>query len=155
MNNEVLERLLIDSASGELAPDVAELLEAHLQQNPAARKEAAEVGETLRLAQLALAGQPSAALPVVRPSWRVPTWALGMAACFICGLSLGILGMRGRNEPPRITASIRSQEMSAVKTVAGSGLWSARRFRAGLSPSAVAAGNRIIWKSPVRKPEIF
>lgn len=155
MNNEVLERLLIDRTAGELSPDVEELLEAHLQQNPAARKEAAEIRETLRLARLALVGQPAVALPVVRPSWRILTWALGMAACFVCGLSLGIFGVRGRNEPPRITASMASHKTPAIKTVDGSGLWSARRFRAGLSPFAVKSGNRIIWKSPVRKPEIF
>ena len=56
MNNEVLERLLIDRAAGELPPDVEELLEAHLEQDPMARNEAAEIGETLRLA---LAGQPA------------------------------------------------------------------------------------------------
>ena len=155
MNNEVLERLVIDRAAGELSPDVAELLKAHLQQNPAAGKEAAEIGETLRLARLALVGQPMVALPVVRPSWRVPTWAWGMAACFVCGLSLGIFAVRGRNEPPRITTSITSQKTSEIKTADESGFWSARRFRAGLLPFTVKAGSRIIWKSPVRKPEIL
>jgi anti-sigma factor RsiW len=155
MNNEVLERLLIDRAAGELSPDVEELLEAHLQQDPAARKEAAEIGETLRLARLALAGQPAVALPVPRPPWPVPNWAWRMAACFVCGLLLGIFAIRGRNEAPRVTASIPSHEMAAKATADESGIWSARRFRAGLPPATVKAENRIIWQSPVRKPEML
>ena len=67
MKSDVLERLLIDRAAGELSPDVEELLEAHLQQEPAARREAAEIEETLRLARLALAGQKAVALPGPQP----------------------------------------------------------------------------------------
>jgi anti-sigma factor RsiW len=155
MKSEALERLLTDRALGELSPDVEELLETHLEREPAARIEAEKISETLRLARRALAGQPAVALPVLRPSWRLPFRALAMAACFVGGLSLGIFAMRGRNEPPRVTASIPSHEMSAITTADESDFWSARRFRAGLSPVAINAGNRFIWKSPVRKPEIL
>jgi anti-sigma factor RsiW len=155
MNNEVLERLLIDRAAGELPPDVEELLEAHLLQHPAAREDAAQIGETLRLARLALAGQPAVMLPALQPSWHVPNWAWRMAACFACGLLLGIFSMRGRNESLRVTASIPSREMAAITTADESSIWSARRLQAGLSSVTVKAENRIIWKSPVRKPDMF
>jgi anti-sigma factor RsiW len=155
MNNEVLERLLIDRAAGELPPDVEELLEAHLLQNPAASKEAAQIGETLRLARLALAGQPEVPLPALQPSWHVPNWAWRMAACFVCGLSIGIFAMRGRHEPPRVTASIPGRETAATTAADATGIWSASRFRASLSAVTVKAEDRIIWKSPVRKPEMF
>jgi anti-sigma factor RsiW len=155
MNNEVLERLLIDHAVGELPPDVEELLEAHLLQNPEARKEAVQIGETIRLARLALAGQPAVPLSVLQPSWHVPNWAWRMAACFVCGLSIGIFAMHGRNESLRIAASNPSQEIAAITAADESGIWSARRFRASLSSVTVKAENRIIWKSPVRKPEMF
>ncbi len=150
MNNEVLERLLIDRAAGELSPDVEELLEAHLLQHPAAREEAAQIGETLRLARRALAGQPAVTLPAQQPSWRVPNWAWRMAACFACGLLLGIFSIRGRNESPK-----PSQKMAAITTADESSIWSARRLRGGLSSVTSKAENRIIWKSPVRKPEMF
>jgi len=145
----------MDRVAGELSPDMEELLEAHLQQNPAARKEAAEIGETLRLARLALASQPVVALPVPRPYWHVPKWAWQMAACFVCGLLLGIFAMRGRNEPVRVTASIPGNPMASITTPDDSGIWSARRFRAGLSPASVKAENPIVWKSPVRRPEML
>jgi anti-sigma factor RsiW len=154
MKSDVLERLLIDRAAGELSPDVEELLEAHLQQDPAARREAEEIGETLRLARLALAGQTIVALPGLRSSWRVPSWAWAMAACFVCGLSLGIFGARGRSALPRI-ASIPSRETAAITTADESGFWSARRLQAGLPPVGVKVENRVIWKSPVEKPEIL
>jgi anti-sigma factor RsiW len=154
MKSDVLERLLIDCATGELSPDVEELLEAHLQHEPAARREAAEIEETLRLARLALAGQKVVALPGLRPFSRVPSWAWAMAACFVCGLSLGIFGVRGRSALPR-AAFVPSREAVAITTADESGFWSARRLRAGLSPVSVKAENRVIWKSPVEKPEIL
>jgi hypothetical protein len=63
--------------------------------------------------------------------------------------------MRGRNEPLCITASIPGHEMAAITTADESGIWSARRFRDGLSSVTVKAEDRIIWRSPVRKPEMF
>ncbi len=154
MKSDVLERLLIDRAAGELSPDVEELLEAHLQQEPAARGEAAEIGETLRLARLALAGQTVVALPGLRPFSRIPSWAWAMAACFVCGLSLGIFGARGRSALSR-TAFVPSRETVAITTADESGFWSARRLRAGLPLVTVKAENRVIWKSPVEKPELL
>jgi anti-sigma factor RsiW len=154
MKNDVLERLLIDRAAGELSPDVEELLEAHLDQEPAARREAAEIDETLRLASLALAGQPVAALPGSQPSRRVPSWALAMAACFVCGLSLGFFSARGRTTLPH-TASVHGEPTAAIVAADDPGFWSARRLHAGLSPVTVKAGSPVIWKSPVKRPEIL
>ena len=154
MKNDVLERLLIDRAAGELSPDVQELLESHLEHEPAARREAAEIEETLRLARLALAGEKVVALPVPQPSWRVPSWAWAMAACFVCGLSLGIFGARDRSAAPR-TASVPSRETVAATPADETSFWSARRLRAGMSPVTVKSENRVIWKSPVERPEIL
>ncbi|MGP8199204.1 MAG: anti-sigma factor family protein [Limisphaerales bacterium] len=154
MKSDVLERLLIDRAAGELAPDVEELLEAHLEREPAARREAAEIEETLRLARLALAGQKVVELPETRPAWRAPSWAWAMAACFVCGLLLGIFALRGRIATLAI-ASVPSQPSPAMTTADESGFWSARRLRAGLSSMNVKTENRVIWKSPVEKPQIL
>ena len=154
MKSEALERLLTDRALGELSPDVEELLETHLQREPAARIEAAQIRETLRLARRALAAQPAVALPIPRPPWRLPFRVLAMAACFVAGLALGILTVRGRIEPSH-AASAPIPQAVAITTAEESDFWSARRFRAGLSPVAINAGNRLIWKSPVRKPEIL
>jgi anti-sigma factor RsiW len=157
MKSDVLERLLIDRAAGELSPDVEELLEAHLQKEPAARKEAVEIEETLRLARLALADQPAEAVVSLarsRPFNWVTSWGWAMAACFVCGLSLGIFAVRERSVAPGI-ASVPSRETAVTTTADESGFWSARRLRAGMSPVTMKSGNRVIWKSPVEKPELL
>ena len=154
MKSDVLERLLIDRGAGELSPDVEELLEALLEREPAARSEAAAIEETLRLAKLALAGQPALPLPRAQPSRRLPPWAWAMAACFVCGLSLGIFVARARSAPPR-TASVPSRETAVMTPAHESGFWSASRLRAVLPPVPAKTENRIVWKSPVKKPEIL
>ena len=153
MKGDVLERLLIDRAAGQLSPDVAELLEDHIQREPAARREAAEIDETLRLARLALVNTKVIPLPPRNRSLRVPMRAWAMAACFVCGLSLGIFAPRGgkvfpvaaSGPPPRMTAALKPDD---------SAFWSIRRIRTS------AAGEKksekiVVWKSPVLKPDIL
>jgi len=90
MNPETLERLLIDRACGALSDDVNELLDDHLAGRP---ELAAEIDETVALARRAL--QPARAVQLPPPryargasqAWRVPVWAVGMAACFVAGLA--------------------------------------------------------------------
>jgi anti-sigma factor RsiW len=155
MKSEVLERLLIDRAAGQLSPDVAELLEARLQHEPAARRDAAEIAETLRLARLALAGRRVVALPASRPSRprAVSIWAWAMAACFVCGLSLGIFAARGVNDSHSVASAPAYQ--TAATTADESGFWSVRRLRAALPRVGGKPENSIVWKSPVMKPEIL
>jgi anti-sigma factor RsiW len=154
MKSDVLERLLIDRAAGELSPDVEELLEAHLQREPEAKREAAEIEETLRLARLALAGEKVVKLPKSRPMSRVPTWAWAMAACFVCGLSLGIFGVRDKNAPTR-AAVFANHEVAVIKPADESSFWSARRLQESISSATVKPTSWVIWKSPVEKPEIL
>jgi anti-sigma factor RsiW len=156
MKSDVLERLLIDQAAGALSPDVAELLEDHLRHEPAAQREAAEIGETLRLARLALSSQRVIPLPR-RPFTRSPVWAWAMAACFVCGLSLGIFAGRGRNDSPHIASVVSApvHQTAAVTVSDESGFWSLRRLRAAAPPAGGKSENSIIWKSPVKKPELL
>jgi anti-sigma factor RsiW len=49
MNSTSLLALIVDQHSGELTPEVVELLEAHLSENPAARAEAERIRKTLAL----------------------------------------------------------------------------------------------------------
>jgi len=136
MRPETLERLLIDRAVGELSDDVNELLDAWLAGPPNA---GVEFAETVALAQQAL--RP--AKPVVLPpptysakrhvTWRVPVWAVGMAACFVAGLAVARLG----SHPPQLA---KAEPPARVAQAA---------------PSSPAAPHvEVIWKSPVRMPEI-
>ena len=100
MKPELLETLLLDRALGELRPEVAALLEAHLAQAPAAARRAAEFDAAVRLARAAVATPPEApprTLDVARLR-RVHhagqaalrrTEFLRLAACLALGLGLG------------------------------------------------------------------
>ncbi len=58
MKPESLHAMVIDQLSGELSPEVAELLEAYLALQPAARKEAEHITETMMLMSATVAGHP-------------------------------------------------------------------------------------------------
>ncbi|MGH7967936.1 MAG: hypothetical protein ACREIC_04330, partial [Limisphaerales bacterium] len=116
MNSDVLERLLIDHDAGELSPDVEELLENHLRQDPAARSKAAEMSETLQLARLALAGEPLIALPRRQPAWSIGTWAWGVAACLLCAGLLGLFAIRDRRGSLRVANSVPAREIAVAPT---------------------------------------
>ncbi len=61
MNTPSLHALLIDQHMGELAPEVIELLEAHLAENPPARAEAERIRQTLMITQQAVQAHPELA----------------------------------------------------------------------------------------------
>ena len=154
MNDEVLERLLIDHDAGELSPDVEELLENHLQQDPAARVKASELSETLQLARLALASESIVALPRRWSAWNRTTWAWRVAACLICAGLIGLVAIRERQGSTRAANSVPAREVAAAPAGDESGFWSAYRLHASVSSSRPNVADRILWKSPVRKPEL-
>ena len=61
MNTPSLHALLIDQHMGELAPEVVELLEAHLAENARARAEAERIRQTLAITQQAVQVHPELA----------------------------------------------------------------------------------------------
>jgi anti-sigma factor RsiW len=103
MKPETLESLMIDRALNELPPEVAELLDAYVAQNPAVEAAAAQLGEAVKLAHQAVAvpndAPHSGLVPNLRPglrreSWlnwfRVPRIELArLAAGLALGLALG------------------------------------------------------------------
>lgn len=131
MTNDALERLLIDWASGELAPDVAELLEAHLANDLEAMRQATEISGTLNLARMALESSPIKFLPQLEARW-IPRRALALAACFIGGIAIGVVVMRGKVVPPR-NLSAPVSEAAATPAPSQEGFWSQSRIRAALA----------------------
>ena len=100
MKPELLETLLLDRALGELAPEVAALLDAHLAQNPAAARHAAEFAATVEFARAVTAAPtepPRRALDRDRLrraqhaqiSTARRTEMLRLAACLALGLGAG------------------------------------------------------------------
>lgn len=104
MNPELLERLMIDRAFGQLSPDVVALLSEHLGENPEVKKLADELDETVMLAATATKRPMAwATLPTPIPSlfWRERTrQMLAMAASFAVGAGIVLFGMRTLSARP-------------------------------------------------------
>ena len=99
MNDEILERLLIDDAMGQLPADVKALLAAHLASSPEARKIAEEIEATVNLAAKALP-RPRIATPVPSPIPRLIGRdrihrLLALAASFVVGAGFAFLELKG------------------------------------------------------------
>lgn len=154
MNNEALERLLIDRDAGELSPDVEDLLEEHLRRDPFARREAAEMSETLRLARLAFAGEPALALPTRQRRQRIDFSVLGVAACVLCAGLVGVFAIRERHESSRSAETTLPRQVAAMPAADESGFWSARRLRSHLASSRAKDTTQVLWTSPITRPEL-
>lgn len=104
MNTEILERLLVDRAFGQLSPDVAALLSDHLATHPDDEKLAGELAETVALAGAALKrpivmAALATPVPALLRRQRAHNW-LAMAASFAFGASAALLGMRATHLQP-------------------------------------------------------
>ncbi|MDI1314900.1 hypothetical protein [Prosthecobacter sp.] len=97
MKPESLHAMVIDHHSGELSPEVVDLLEAYLSTNPAAREEAARIAEVLRLTGEAVARHPECVRvfshaeikPVreLRRKWAQPLWLKAAAVIAFSALT--------------------------------------------------------------------
>ncbi len=175
MKTETLEALLIDRALGALSPEVAELLENHLVQNPGAARQADGLAATVQLARTAAAGPPSSTNPLppmdrVRQTLRVQRrqalgWELSkLAACLLLGLTVGLASRFGGGPVggPTASASVdRSLAANDAASVAGgrNGFWSLANFAPEKSEAAAAGVRpdsryRLRWDSPVKMPHV-
>ena len=116
MKQEILNRLLIDRSLGALAPDVAALLEAYLEREPADSEAAAEIEESVRLARKALEGGPAVQLPPLKmlPLPEQPPaehrrrrawWPAELAAALVLGIGLGFLAFHP-GEPAQVRSHL-------------------------------------------------
>ncbi len=97
MKPESLHALVIDQHSGELSPEMVELLENYLATNPAARDEAARIVEVLRLTGEAVVQHPECVrvfsraeiklVPEVRRKWTQPLWLKAAAVMVFSALT--------------------------------------------------------------------
>jgi anti-sigma factor RsiW len=165
MNPEILERLVIDRALGELPPDAATLLDAYLEGNAEMADTAREIEATMQLAKQALKETRPVKLPIMQPvpklvvlpggreSWQQPVYrAYGMAACFAGGLMIGWLTLRSPNPVPPV--KVESVMVASHGTAGEEGFWSLRRLRQTTTRTPLESGPELVWKSPVKVPEI-
>lgn len=97
MKPESLHALVIDQHSGELSPEMVELLETYLATNPAAREEAARIVEVLRITGEAVAQHPECVrvfppteikpVRAARRKWASPLWLKAAAVIAFSALT--------------------------------------------------------------------
>lgn len=137
MKPELLESLLLDRALGELSPAVAALLDAHLANDPAAARRAAEFDSTLQLARAAVAvpSEPPRRpldLERLRHAQTATRSAvrrmeiLRLAACLALGLAGGWLFRAARTVQP--SAPVAVAFAPARPSDPATHFWSISRF---------------------------
>ena len=172
MKTETLDALLIDRVLGALSPEVAELLENYLIQNPDAARQASSLLSTVQLARTAVA-TPSLlknrlpSLNRVRRALAVQrsrnfVWQMSMlAACVLLGLTVGLVsrfgGGRSAAGPNASAALVRNDAANAVGN--RNGFWSLANFAQGRAEDAAAGVHsdsryRLRWDSLVKMPHL-
>jgi len=162
---EILERLLIDRALGELSPDAEALLEDYLARQPEASEEAQEIARTADLARCALTPSEefdSHALPPLllgkrgRILWRVGARAAALAACLLIGVGVGLWLSQSKQvvETQQEIAWVGAEDSDGTEEANRSEIWSARRFYEAASRPARTKRARLIWDSPTRMPRL-
>lgn len=164
MKPELLERLLIDRELGELAPEVAALLEEHLAANPEPSARAEEMRELLQRARAASADADQA--PSVRLDrarfhraqqaawWRAQVGeSARLAAVLAIGLGLGwAVGLRSPQFP---VAAERIAIADEAAPAASTTFWSIENHLKNARPeNAVPSRYRLQWDSPVKMPRL-
>jgi anti-sigma factor RsiW len=175
MKTETLDSLLMDRALGALSPEIAELLDSYLIQDPDAAQHAANLKSTVELARLTVALPDAPMSP--SPSWdrvcrtlrvqrrRVFLAELGkLAACLILGLAVGLAShpVSGSAGKPiaAVAASGSTDSVSRSSVPAeGNGLWSIANFKPEILEQTASGGRlngryRLHWDSPVKMPHL-
>lgn len=174
MKDTTLETLLLDRALGELSPEVAELLDEYLTQNPDAARQAGAVCATAQLAREAVALPRAASVPPLanarwRQAARVQRWrrwrneALRLAAAVALGLAVG--GYGSLTHRTQVTAPPVAIGSAPSTALAGAGrssprIWSSAKLqaeqRARTAPAAGLSDSRyrLRWDSPVKMPRV-
>lgn len=109
MNSDVLERLLMDQALGQLDPDVEALLADHLARDPAAATQAHGLQKVVHLATEAVR-QPTHVIElrsqIHRLMWRHRAeQVFALAASFVVGVGITALVLRGSFRPGNVAIS--------------------------------------------------
>jgi anti-sigma factor RsiW len=159
MKPEILERLLIDRALGALAPDVAALLEEHLEKEPQQEATGREISDTVRLAKLSLGRRRQVPLPPLkwvplalaenaapRAAYRYARQLAQVAAAFVLGIGLAFwMFPRTDRAVPRAMADRLMAEAKGADTA--SSLWSLKRLGSVAPRAGLPAQRRLTWRS--------
>jgi hypothetical protein len=168
MNPDILERLLIDQALGQLTPDMVALLDAYQSDHPAVGPRASGLERTVRLAGDVLRTREIAALPPFpaarirsasnkRYTLRVVRDVSALAATLVFGVLLGtrVLTPSAAIAPRPTERSLPVVQVTpAQRPTTGDDFWSAARLYQTACNAKHGATTRLVWDSPIERPKL-
>jgi len=142
MNPTSLLALIVDQHSGELTPEVAELLESHLSENAASRAEAERIRKTLAITEetvlrhpelVRVDGEPLAGVRSSSERRRLaPSWLAKAAVITLLAALAGAGGFFVGQKNPPITADVPTVADGPVRTSRKASPWA--RYRVAPDP---------------------
>jgi hypothetical protein len=171
LDSETAERLSLDAALGQLAPDVRALWEAYLSERPELAGPAGLDRRTVALARQALgeAESPRAFIPLA--AMKAPRrlkarsalrWSVAVAAGLVAGLTLGLFVAAGpgprparkvaRQQPSPAAPTPAALVQAAPTHQANQGFWSVDRLYRQAANTGANSADRVTWTSPVKPP---
>jgi hypothetical protein len=165
MNEETLERLMIDRSLGATSPDVDALLDECLANHPREAERAREYGDLAQRVRTVLSGEPTGRLPAFprdrllsekcsQARWKSAQRVTALAASFLLGIGVAGLGVgvwRPEAAPRPAMLELAEHPDARPSQGDGSGFWSVPRRREPPARGASARG-RLIWTTPLSKP---
>jgi len=151
MNSTSLHALIVDQHLGELPPEVVELLENHLSENPGARAEADRIRQTLAVTERAVSQHPDLApvgpidredphqIPIVRSqpmSWLAKAASIALLAALASTAGF-LLGKKQEATPGAATLAIANRTERPPRKDSP---WA--RYR--VAPEGAGAGMRVV-----------
>jgi hypothetical protein len=167
MNRELLARLAIDRAVGEMSLDMKQLFSEYLRTDSHAAGVVRSMEETLSLAKHVTKGGRPSFLPTFPVStlqrteiwWRRARRLAGvgaMAACLAIGLGFGRWFVPTANKPGDTSPAVLVKAVQEHGQTEGSesGLWSIQRIRERSLREVPGRSRPLMWHSPVAAPRL-
>jgi len=156
MDEEVIERLLIDRAVGALDPDVEALLCDFLAGNREIDERYLATAEVVELSRTLLRSEDKATLPEFRAQHDfgaqrrriVPLQIVGIAAALLVCF---FMGRQFPNDDLPVSRPSIAVHVDAAQSKPSEGMWTIARTR--IRPKAPIRSTSWRWTSPVRQPE--
>jgi len=160
MDQETLERLMLDDALGALSVDASELLAAYARTLPGGDERLAGWQRVAATARAAMPSESAEALPpfpvrrTVSNPWRMVRMGLSVAAVLAIGVAIGSWMPRGPGAPAQV--AVVTQAIVAEMPSGGGvrDFWSTQRLLASALGRKHESPSAWHWTSPITQPEM-
>jgi anti-sigma factor RsiW len=161
MNEQALEKLLMDDALGALSPEASELLAEYVRANPGAESESKHWRAIANSARRALDAPQSASLPEFRlrqfrlvDTRRILGYGLATAAATAIGIGIGRFLPAERPVGSPMALVVPAGFARASESSGAGDFWSSQRLLASAASAHRSSGRPLLWTSPAKEPTL-